>query len=438
MARFVDALEALERHAEQEPAIAAQLASFVDRAADADVARMRPYALADAWELPRPDVLAAMLAAARGGLLDLSWTLICPSCRGQKGSAASLSALPGDVHCDACGITFGPDFDRNVEVTFDAVPSGRSAAPPAYCVAGPQSSRQTLAQLPLAAGETLAIEIDLVAGAYVVQVLPDRAARFTVEPDAGTRTLNVVVAGGRPRLATSTVLAGAVAVRASNEGPRETLVRITEAELSDQIATAADVTALQAFRDLFSSEVLADGVELAVRSLTVVFTDVIGSTQMYGEAGDASAFRLVRAHFDALRDVVAAHGGSVVKTIGDAVMAAFVDPHEAIAAALAFGPAALPLHLRIGMHRGPCIAMRANERLDYFGRTVNLAARVQHAAGADEILVTAAVADDPRAAELTAGAERGELMLRGIAGPVEVVRLHAGGAVRAEAAAPAR
>ncbi len=421
VARFVDALETLRPHTEHEPAIAARLAALVEHADDATVARMRPFVLADAWELPRDRVLSAMLAATRGGLLDLSWTLICPSCRGQKNSVASLARVGGRVHCDACGIAYTADFDRNVEVTFDARPSGRSASPAAYCLAGPQTARQTLAQTAVAPGAETSLVAELRAGAYVVQALPDRTARFTVEDDAGAGTLDVRIEDAQVRTATSVVRSGSVRVRVENASTRDALVRVSDAELTDQIATAAQVTALQAFRDLFSSKMLAPGIELAIRSLTVVFTDVVGSTQMYAEAGDARAFRLVREHFDALQDVVALRRGAVVKTIGDSVMAVFADSRDAVEAALEFAAAGAPLELRIGLHRGPCIAMRANERLDYFGATVNLAARVAHAAGPGEVLMTAAVADDPRVADALPDGERGTVVLRGIAEPVDVM-----------------
>jgi class 3 adenylate cyclase len=423
--RFADALEVLRPHTEHEPEIAARLASLVEHGDDAAVARMRPYVLADGWSMPRERVLAAMLAATRGGLLDLSWTLICPSCRGQKNRVGSLADVGTDVHCDQCGIAYGPDFDRNVEVTFDARPSGRSANPPVFCVAGPQSARQTLAQTAVAPDGVAALDVVLRPGAYIAQVLPDRAARFTVEDDAGAATLDVRIDESRVRVATSTVRAGPVHVRAGNLAAHDALLRITEAEFSDQIATAAAVTTLQAFRDLFSSEVLAEGLEVAIRSLTIVFTDVVNSTRMYGESGDARAFRLVHDHFAALHEVIALHRGAIVKTIGDAVMAVFVDPRDAVDAALRFGRAAEPLQLRIGLHRGPCIAVRANDRLDYFGATVNVASRVGHAAGPGEILLTAAVADESRVADILPSGERGVVTLRGIAQPVEVVRVAA-------------
>jgi class 3 adenylate cyclase len=425
VARFVDALEAMRPHAEHDPAIAARLASLVEHADDTTVARMRPYELADAWRLPRERVLGAMLAATRAGLLDLSWTLICPRCRGQKNGVATLERVGGRVHCDACGIAYDPEFDRTVEVTFDARPSGRSEAPAIYCLGGPQTARQTLAQLALAPGADVSALVVLRAGAYVVEALPDRVARFTVEDDAGAGTLGVRVDDDGIRAGTSVVQSGPVRVRIENASVHDAVVRVSEAELTDQIATAADVTALQAFRDLFPSDVPAPGIELEIRALTVLFTDVAGSTQMYAETGDAPAFRLVRDHVDALRDIVALQRGAVVKTIGDSVMAVFADPLDAVEAALELGAAAAPLELRIGLHRGPCIAMRANDRLDYAGAAVNLAARVAHAAGPGEILITAAVADDARVADVLESRERGTVVLRGIPAPVEVVLVRA-------------
>jgi class 3 adenylate cyclase len=433
VAPFTAALAILEPSSEHEPEIAARLASLVTNGDDAAVARMRPYVLADSWELPRERVLAAMLAATRGGLLDLSWTIICPSCRGQKNAVRSLAALGDTVHCESCGVGYGPDFDRNVEVTFDARPSGRTVSPPVYCTAGPQTARQTLAQTALPAGAAATMEVVLPTGAYVVQAMPERAVRFVVEDDAGGGSLGVRIGDDRVALATTVVRAGPLRIDLINEAAREVVVRISEAELTDQIATAAQVTALQPFRDLFSSEILGEGIEVAIRSLTIVFTDIIGSTRLYAQSGDARAFRLVREHFDALHDIVAMHRGAIVKTIGDAVMAVFVDPADAVTASLGFARAVAPLQLRIGIHRGPCIALRANERLDYFGGTVNVASRIAHAAGADELLLSAAVADDARVEGAIPAGERGTVALRGIAAPVEVVRIRRAATVGASA-----
>ncbi|MFL5159484.1 MAG: adenylate/guanylate cyclase domain-containing protein [Microvirga sp.] len=67
----------------------------------------------------------------------------------------------------------------------------------------------------------------------------------------------------------------------------------------------------------------------------MLFTDLKGSTDLYDRIGDLNALSLVQQHFERLRDVTVRHGGAIIKTIGDAVMAAFVEPADAVRAALA-------------------------------------------------------------------------------------------------------
>ena len=101
---------------------------------------------------------------------------------------------------------------------------------------------------------------------------------------------------------------------------------------SDEAATAAEVTALQTFRDLFAAEALRPGEPISVGSLAVVFTDLRGSTRYYRDVGDAPAFGSVLQHLDLLREAVAAEGGAVVKSMGDAIMAVFARPLPAVRA----------------------------------------------------------------------------------------------------------
>lgn len=78
--------------------------------------------------------------------------------------------------------------------------------------------------------------------------------------------------------------------------------------------------------------------------------------------------------------------------------------------------------LKVGLHTGACLAVTLNDRLDYFGQTVNTAARVQGLAGPDEIVVTDDVLAVPGAAELVAGLETREsgVELKGVAGEVRI------------------
>src|SRR5207248_3805827 len=183
---------------------------------------------------------------------------------------------------------------------------------------------------------------------------------------------------------------------------------------SDEAATAADITALQMFRDLFATEALRPGEQISVGTLTVLFTDLKNSTRLYREIGDATAFGRVMNHFDVLKQTIAEHDGALVKTIGDAVMAVFRRPANALRAMvdaqkrLRNPPSGLlPLTLKAGLHTGPCIAVTLNDRLDYFGSTVNLAARLEGQSTGDDVIISSAVYSDPEVRELLNSCEEG-------------------------------
>ena len=128
------------------------------------------------------------------------------------------------------------------------------------------------------------------------------------------------------------------------------------------------------------------------------------------------------------------YAGSIVKTIGDAVMAAFSRPADCVAAALNIlheigrfnrehgQPAII---LKMGAHCGPSIAVTLNENLDYFGQTVNIAARVQSFADASEICLTEALYTAPGVRELLIGrdVEEFDAPLRGVEGNARVYRI---------------
>jgi class 3 adenylate cyclase len=170
---------------------------------------------------------------------------------------------------------------------------------------------------------------------------------------------------------------------------------------------------------------------LKITSLTFLFTDLVGSTQLYERVGDLAAYDIVRAHFHLLNEIIATEGGAVVKTIGDAVMATFPTPNRAIAAALRMRDALKSLNqdlfLKIGIHEGPCLAVSLNDRQDYFGQTVNIASRVQGLATSRSIFATSQVIADSRASELLA--ENGiaptpqNRSLRGIANQFEIFEI---------------
>ena len=194
----------------------------------------------------------------------------------------------------------------------------------------------------------------------------------------------------------------------------------------------------QSFRELFRIQAYAPDMKLKIKSLTVLFTDLKGSTDMYGLVGDISAFEVVQKHFDLLTDVVREYDGAVVKTMGDAIMATFSNSQDGILASLKMVKRMADLQhevgnpglgIKIGLHEGPALAVNADERLDYFGQNINMAARVQGLADSGEIWVTDAVFSSPGVVEtiVAAGLKREEKMatLKGIARPTPVHRLWA-------------
>jgi len=194
-----------------------------------------------------------------------------------------------------------------------------------------------------------------------------------------------------------------------NETDAEQLVILERLEWSDQATTAAEVTALQMFRDLFAAEALRPGEQISVGTLTVLFTDLRNSTQLYREIGDATAFGRVMSHFDVVRKSIADHDGALVKTIGDAVMAVFRSASDGLLAMLEVqqalaepGDGGKPLQLKAGLNTGPCIAVTLNDRLDYFGSTVNMAARLECLSSGSDVIISRSVYEDPRVQELIA------------------------------------
>jgi adenylate cyclase len=380
---------------------------------DDQLTGIRPFALADVWGADRLEVLRLFLHATRAGLFELRWELMCPNCRVPKAEADSLAQLPVQFHCDTCGIAFDTDFDRRVELRFSVHPAIRKTSSQVYCIGGPLRTPHIVAQQYLRPHEDRRLDLNLAALGGPVQLRTVRAAhRLLLAPapgDSRVRDITLTYSAGRwvgpHSLARGDSLAvpdgSRVVLRNQTEGP--ILAAIEDLAWTGEATTAAQVTTLQEFRDLFSSEVLAPDQQLAVSHIAFLFSDLKGSTRLYEGLGDAPAYSRVNRHFDFIRQAVSRGRGSIVKTMGDGVMCAFHRLDDALGTAIrlqgevtawcrdqGIEPA---LVLKVGVHHGPAIAMTANGRLDYFGRTVNLAARVADQSRGGDVVVLRRVFD---------------------------------------------
>lgn len=389
------------------PALLDLLVTHIAQTDELGAGRMRPYELADAWGVPRRQVLELCLLSTRVGLLEFEWDLLCPLCRGAKVRSPSLGGIVPQVHCDTCNIEFAVNFERAVELTFHPNPAIRPVQAGEYCVAGPQTTPHVVVQQLVPPGAERVVQPHLEEGRHRLRTLGGAGAQYIrVSPEGQAEASWLVDA--REWSDGELVLAPDARLCFANATGGELLLILERTAWSDQAATAAEVTALQRFRDLFAGEALRPGEKIAVGSLTVLFTDLCGSTRLYNQIGDAPAFGLVMSHFDILLKAVAEEEGALVKTIGDAVMAVFRRPVAALRAMLraqrelAAAPETAGLQLKVGMHYGPCIAVTLNDRLDYFGSTVNMASRLEHLSAGGDLVISSIVRDDPEVAQLLA------------------------------------
>jgi class 3 adenylate cyclase len=332
-----------------------------------------------------------------------------------------------------CDIAFELDLDRAVEAIFTPQPAVRAVPPQMFCIAGPARTPHVLGQANVAAGDQRTLEA------------PPDPGRYRVFARGGARAMLDVVAGGPASAAIAfddTALSPAeVTVRPSgdvafaNRGGETRHVKIERIDYAHAAATAHDLATIPEFRRMFSGQLLKRGTPLKVTRAAILFTDLTGSTALYTQLGDAAAFRLVDDHFDLLREAVGATGGVVVKTIGDAVMAAYADDVACVRGAIAClrelerfrarTPDAARMQLKLGVYAGPSYVVTANGALDYFGSTVNVASRLQHLADAGEIVIEHDVVERLPAAERAAHAVTApfEVQVKGIDRPLRVVRL---------------
>ncbi len=387
--------------------LVARLLQEIKQADDLVLSHLRPYALADRWGVPRREVLELALLATRVGLLDFQWEVLCPLCRGASDRVHNhLSEMATSVHCPTCNIDFQADSEHSIELTFAPNPTIRPVERVEFCVAGPHQTPHIVVQQLLPPGHKRTVTPQLSLGRYRARTgLLSGSQQFLVAEQGSAQTAIHLNEQGWP--AETKTLATNATIELHNQTDNEQLFVLEELAWSDQAITAAEVISLQQFRDLFAQETLQPGEQFSVGSLTVLFTDLRDSTRLYREIGDAPAFGLVRNHFDVLRDAIAAEDGAIVKTIGDAVMAVFRRPVSAMRAIaksqhiLANPPIGeRPLQLKAAIHAGHSIAVTLNERLDYFGTNINIAARLEKFSQGSDMIISDFVYNDPEVREL--------------------------------------
>ncbi len=385
-----------------DPAVVEKLGDYLVLAPPQEAARIRPLALASRLKLDPDRLTAACLHGAREGLLELLWDILCPICRIPSGVKDGLQSIGDHEHCPACNLDFKADFAESVEMIFRVHPQVRPTELKTYCVGGPAHSPHVAAQVRIAPGETVELELALGEGRYRLRgpQLP-YALDFRVRPGTAARRWDLHLAPGAAPPSVGVLQAGRQTLALTNDHPVEVTARVERTAARTDALTAARAATLPLFRELFPGQAPAPGRLAGLSALALLVTDLDPAGRLYEEFGDARAFGVLHGYLEAAGESVRREDGAVVKTVGEGLLASFDDPAAAVRVALELaGRDVSGLRPRVAVHHGPVMAAAINGRLDYFGSTVSQALRLTQRVRGGEVVLTRAAAADPEVAAL--------------------------------------
>jgi class 3 adenylate cyclase len=432
---------------------------------DRQLCRINVLNFSAAHKLDEEKAISGFLHASRLGLFEMNWNVLCPGCGGVLDSSQQLRSVHKEAYdCALCSRAYEPTLDEMVEVVFTVSPRVRKIAahdpqllplweyfrqifwgtgidlPEENFVA--QMEEFTIDAMEIGPGEKAQLSLTLPADFVILFEPVTHFAHFIDvkgEPTKERQNLSLIFNKAHSPTVTTEMQPGPLRIVMDNKSDVRALptVWIAAHHLHDLLAkrrpflTAKRLLTNQTFRDIYRTDTLDVDQGLKITSLTFLFTDLKGSTALYERVGDIVAYDLVREHFKALQEIVVSEAGAVVKTIGDAVMATFATPDRALAAALRMRDSVHSLKndllIKIGIHEGPCLAVTLNDRLDYFGQTVNIAARVQSLASSRAIFTTKSVVENAQVAKMLAAGHLAiteqQAALRGVADKVTVYQI---------------
>ena len=419
-----------------------QFNDFINDASDDELFRISPLRYAEKYNVSHLTATNLFLTATRAGIFEFSWGTLCPSCGVFVVSEIGLRYLGTKYFCALCTLPYEADTDTAVEIAFTISPGYRRIR-----FHNPKEINMqedwmhmmfstSIALFPevhqllhasfqkgfeIKPGEKKVIKLELEPNHYVFIVPASHStAHIAVNEEHVGHFVDLELMEDGRILPVMTHLApGSAEIIIENHSTKSRMIglhkdpRMAPTAVEDRVypissvynttpyLTGKQLITNQTFHNLFPKESIPADEGLEFNNITFLFTDLKGSTALYDRIGDAKAYKLILQHFDILRDTIAENNGAVVKTMGDAIMACFASPSDAALAACGMKTKLRTLkesenlELKIGIHNGPTMAINTNEQLDFFGQTVNIASRVQNAAGPSEIVITSAVYNSP-------------------------------------------
>ncbi|WP_456621400.1 MULTISPECIES: DUF5939 domain-containing protein [unclassified Bradyrhizobium] len=479
-------LSELESARNWPPPVLQGLERFIRTGDDYDLFRINPINYATVNGLSEADGIDLFVHAAKVGLFEMQWLLICAYCPQVAGSFRELDQVHPRFQCEFCNALNDVALDDYIQVAFTVSDAVRDIAfrhPEQLSVQDyylrynfsrdfrpphGMTHEQLVAALSrgfsdIEAGQRSSFEFDVTAGRFEVLDLCHKmlliffangepagpqgtqiqleSGRFVV-PDRSIGARDMMLGDGRFAFRRTTDISpGKHTIMIENhtsergrfwflQYPPQFQPHLVEYE---PFLSGKRLLLTPCFGELYKTQLVDERESLAVSDMTYLFTDLKDSTPLYESVGDVNAYFLVRQHFDILNKIIRERSGTIVKTIGDAVMAGFERPQDAVRASVEMieellhfnQTASRPLGLKVGVHRGRAVAVRLNDRIDYFGQDVNIAARVQGLAHVNEVCLTEAVMEAPGVGDIVKGrpASRDYENLKGIGQKMEIHRI---------------
>lgn len=372
-------LSKLEKYNVPAPVVS-KMREFIMESDDFDATRIKIKKLAAQWGLNVRELLGYFLIACDQKVFSISWDVICPSCHGPRTKSDRLIDLLSFDDCSACQIQFETNFENAVEVIFKINPDIRIIEEVVFCAAQPAKKAHVKMQWEIPANSPFELIINNEPGEYRLRKLNSLQGL----------NINISETGlNQAQWEVQDIISSSLSVQKdfkliifnnSSDSQRVVLETIFK---DPDFLTPGELFSLKEFRSLFGNEAIGTGVQLYLGDQVVLFTDIISSTKFYRTVGDKQAYEQIRKHFEVISKIFDEYDGVIIKTIGDAVMATFPNCDNAFLATkkihetFRLSMDKFKFTLRVSAHVGRVIGVNQNTGVDYFGNTVNLAAKFQ-------------------------------------------------------------
>jgi class 3 adenylate cyclase len=377
------------------------LVQFIKKADDEDLIRIHPFHLAEYWGEKKYSVLNVFLHAAKLNFLDFNWDVCCPNCKAPKSTARKLKEIRTSHYCEECDLDFELDFNTNTHMVFTPHPLIRKISHRKYSFGEPSANSHKVSQHYLTIGESKYLDIKLEEGTYLFKCHNHKGHLVLYAREDADDTFSLYLTdddfdGQEVEVSTYPN------ITLVNNSSKKQVCFIEKKDWKQEATYASEVGSAHEFRTLFPREVIKEGTNVTASGVTMLFTDLMNSTELYRTEGDEFAIGRVMSHFKIIQQIIAEERGGIVKTIGDSVMAVFREPVSALKAVeriqqIFTGSTGIgdSFKIKAGIHFGDCTTVNLNDRTDYFGTTVNIAARLVDIAKEKEIIISEAVFNHP-------------------------------------------